>query len=68
MPYRKIVESRIPWRGSITDLVTDIAYLLTPKDGAKLVEEINRYLNSPHLAPKWQGKGYIEVTDEPPDV
>jgi hypothetical protein len=58
---RKIVEAKIPWRGSLTDLVTDVAYLLTPEEGQQFLAEVKRYLTLPHLADKWQGKGHTEV-------
>lgn len=33
----------ITWRGSVTDLATDIAYLLTPDQGRALTEELSRF-------------------------
>jgi hypothetical protein len=57
----RIVESQITWRGSLTDLVTDVSYLLTPEEGRQFIQEMERYLRTPHLASKWQGKGRTET-------
>lgn len=54
----KIVQSTIIWRGSITDLATDVAYLLTKEQGEELMRELQRFQRMPHLADKWQGKGW----------
>ncbi len=62
---RRIVESEIKWRGSISDLVTDVAYLLTPPEGLEFLREVQRYLSLPHLADKWQGRGHTEIPDPP---
>lgn len=59
---RKIVETTIRWRGSLTDLATDVADLLTVEEGEQFVHELNRFLLLPHLQEKWQGKGHA-VTD-----
>lgn len=45
----------ITYRGSVTDLATDAAYLLTPEQGAELVRELQRFLMV--LPAKFQGKG-----------
>ena len=58
---RKIVEQTIPWRGSVTDLATDVAYLLTPEEGDALIRELSRFRSYPHLAEKWAGKGHESV-------
>ncbi len=55
---RKIVEQTIPWRGSVTDLATDVAWLLTPKGGKELISELQRFLDLPDEAHKWGGKGH----------
>lgn len=57
---RKYVESQITWRGSLTDLLTDVAYLLTPEEGEQLAKDLDRYLTDPDLAHKWQGQGHKE--------
>lgn len=54
--FRPYTEQTITWRGSITDLATDVAYLLTRQDGADLIHELQRFLTLPHLADKFQGK------------
>jgi hypothetical protein len=58
---RKIVESTITWRGSITDLATDVAWLMTPAEGEEFVRELERFLRVPGEAHKWAGKGHEEV-------
>ncbi len=58
---RKILESKIQWRGSVTDLATDVAYLLTPEEGESLIRELLRFQEEPHLADKWAGRGHEEV-------
>ncbi len=58
---RKSIQQEIIWRGSITDLATDVAYLLNKEDGKKLIDELNRFQNESHLADKWQDKGFEEV-------
>jgi hypothetical protein len=58
---RKIVESTITWRGSVTDLATDVAGLLTPEEGQELIRELERFQREPYLRLKWQGKGHEEV-------
>lgn len=60
---RVAVESTIRWRGSVTDLATDVADLLTPEEGKKLISELQRFQTLPHLAHKWAGKGHEEVPD-----
>ncbi len=62
---RRIVEQPVLWRGSITDLATDIAFLLTPEEGERLRQAIDRLLTFPHLAHKWQGRGHEEVATSP---
>ena len=56
---RKIVESNIRWRGSVTDLATDVAYLLTSEEGKTLVGELVRFQVS--VPAKWAGKGHEET-------
>jgi len=46
----------IPWRGSVTDLATDCAYVLTRAQGHELVAELTRFLTLSHLREKFQGK------------
>ena len=58
---RKVVESQIPWRGSVTDLATDVAWLLTPEEGDELIRELQRFRRLPHLAEKWEGKGFEQT-------
>ncbi len=58
----KVVESKIPWRGSITDLATDVAFLLTPEEGEQLIAELRRFQTLPHLREKWEGKGHEVIT------
>lgn len=41
------------WRGSITDLATDLAYLLTPEQGEALTKELERFLRKDRT--KFQG-------------
>lgn len=41
------------WRGSITDLATDIAYFLTPEQGEALAKELDRFLRKDKT--KFQG-------------
>lgn len=57
---RVVVGRTIPWRGSITDLATDVADLLTKKEGQKLIAELDRFQRLPHLADKWAGSGHTE--------
>lgn len=47
----------------MTDLATDVAYLLTKEEGEKLMAELHRFQTFPHLARKWQGKGHEETID-----
>lgn len=56
---KKVVESSIRWRGSITDLATDCAYLLTAEEAKILVNELMRFVESPKLSEeKLRGKGW----------
>lgn len=57
---RKIVESTITWRGSITDLATDVAWLLTPEEGKEFVRELERFQQKEpsYLLHKFGGKGH----------
>jgi len=57
---RKTVESTITWRGSITDLATDVAWLLTPEEGKELVRELQRFQETApvYLLHRWGGKGH----------
>jgi hypothetical protein len=43
-------EPTITWRGSVTDLATDCAYLLTPKQGLELAAELVRFFESERLS------------------
>ena len=59
---KKTIESTIRWRGSITDLATDVAYLLTPEEGLRLAEQLKEFAESPRLSTeKYRGKGYEKV-------
>ena len=58
---RKIVESNIIWRGSVSDLATDTAYLLTKAEGEELIRELERFQRLPHLQEKWKARGREEV-------
>ncbi len=60
-PMKKVVQSDIIWRGSITDLATDVAYLLTIEQADELIKELRRFQNNTHLNDKFQGKGFEEV-------
>jgi hypothetical protein len=62
---RQIVESKITWRGSLSDLATDVAYLLTKQEGEQFMREIERFLLLPHLESKWCGEGHREDPDQP---
>lgn len=44
----------IPWRGSVTDLATDCAALLTREQGEAFVRELERFLTLPHLSGKFR--------------
>ncbi len=57
---RVAVKRTIPWRGSITDLATDVADLLTKEEWQKLIAELERFQQLPHLAKKWAGSGHTE--------
>lgn len=57
----KIVESTITWRGSITDLATDVAWLLTPEEGRELVRELEAFQRDPRGKGKFAGKGHEKV-------
>lgn len=59
--FKKIVESDIRWRGSISDLATDTAYLLTKEEGEQLIQELQRFQGLPHLQEKWKGRGREET-------
>lgn len=62
---RRIVARQIRWRGSITDLATDVADLLTPQEGAALIVELVRFHSEPHLRQKWAGSGHEDVHPPP---
>jgi hypothetical protein len=50
--------SQIQWRGSVTDLATDCAFLLTPKQGLELAAELQRFYDNERLrAEKYQAQG-----------
>jgi hypothetical protein len=50
-------EPVIYWRGSIGDLATDCAFLLTPEQGLELAAELKRFYDSDRLrAEKYLGK------------
>ncbi len=54
-------EHIITWRRSITDLATDCAYLLTPKQGLELAAELQRFHDNEKLrADKYLGQGEEE--------
>lgn len=57
---RVVVYRTIRWRGSITDLATDAAALLTKEEGLQLIAELQRFQDKPHLADKWAGDGFRE--------
>ncbi len=57
---RVYVRRTVVWRGSITDLATDVADLLTPEEGQSLIEELQRFQRLPHLHEKWAGIGHTE--------
>jgi hypothetical protein len=40
------VERTIRYRGSITDLATDVAFEITAEKGRELIEELERFLSS----------------------
>jgi hypothetical protein len=51
-------EPVIYWRGSISDLATDCAYLLTPAQGLELAAELKRFYESERLrAEKYLAQG-----------
>lgn len=62
---RRVVERTIRWRGSITDLATDVADLLTPKEGRILIDELERFLRERHVRGKWAGRGHEVETAQP---
>jgi hypothetical protein len=39
------VERTIRYRGSITDLATDVAFEISAEKGRELIEELERFLN-----------------------
>lgn len=47
---KKIVEQDIRWRGSVTDLATDCAYLLTREEALELAATLQRFADSPKLS------------------
>lgn len=56
---KTVVESSIRWRGSVTDLATDCAYLLTVEEAKVLANELLRFVKSPTLSKeKLRGKGW----------
>ncbi len=57
---RAYVRRTIVWRGSITDLATDVADLLTPEEGRTLIDELQRFQRLPHLREKWAGNGHTK--------
>ncbi len=60
---KKILEQNIRWRGSITDLATDCAYLLTEQQGLELARELLRFLGKKELvAEKYLARGYEDET------
>lgn len=40
------MERTIRYRGSITDLATDVAFEITAEKGRELIEELERFLSS----------------------
>jgi hypothetical protein len=57
---RKVLEQDIRWRGSVTDLATDCAHLLTEEQGLELARELLRFLGRPSLT-KYKASGYEYV-------
>lgn len=53
-------DKTIAYRGSITDLATDVAFLLTPRQGIKLIQELTWFLDT--CSEKFQGK--IDASQE----
>lgn len=54
----RVVESNIRWRGSVTDLATDCAYLLTRDEVLELARTLQSFADMPALARlKILGKG-----------
>jgi hypothetical protein len=60
---KRLVPTHIRWYGSVTDLATDCAHLLTREEGLALAAELQRFASEPHLREKFAGKGFEEVPD-----
>ena len=61
---KKIVESVIHWRGSVTDLATDCASLLTWREGHEFQCELDRFQSTLKLRDeKFQGNGHQLAVD-----
>ncbi len=58
---KTIIKKTIIWRGSITDLATDVADILTIDEADILIAELRRFQNTPILNDKYNGKGHKEV-------
>lgn len=55
--------STITWRGSVGDLATDCAYLLTPAEGRELARILIAFADNPkQTADKYQAQGRTEET------
>ena len=52
----EVIETAIIWRGSITDVATDIAYLIDQQLAHQLIAELTRFIN--YVPDKFQGKGF----------
>lgn len=50
------MERVIRYRGSITDLATDVAFEITAEKGQELIDELNRFLN--HEPNKFQNAAH----------
>lgn len=58
---KTVVQKDVRWRGSVTDLATDCAELLTAEQGLELARELVRFLSSPGLmAQKYLSRGFKE--------
>jgi hypothetical protein len=61
MKTKVIDYQSIKWYGSVSDLATDCANLLTPEQGIELINQLTSFLTKPHLQDKWCGRGFNEV-------
>jgi len=58
---KRLAKKSVPWHGSVTDLATDCAALLTREEGRALAAELSRFAASDTVsAEKFLGEGWEE--------